>query len=160
MTESEPADDIMAGIARALELGRSGQPEQARDALVALWDRVGATGDALHRTAIAHYLADLQDATEDELDWDLRALAAIDGLTDDRVRRHHDALRVRAFLPSLHLNLADDYHRLGRTDLAVRHLEQARDLVEVLPDDDYGAMIRGGITALADKLNLTSADPE
>ena len=152
MTPSEMVDDTMASIARAVERGQAGYRGEARDALTALWERVGDTGDALHRCGIAHYLADLQETTEAELAWDQRALAAIADLTDERVRRHHDSLQMRAFLPSLHLNLADDYHRLARTDLAVHHLTVARDLVDCLPDDQYGALIRGGIARLAESL--------
>ncbi|MFB6397145.1 hypothetical protein [Polymorphospora lycopeni] len=138
-------DATMTSIAAAVELGRSGQKVQARDTLTALWDQIGATGDALHRCTLAHHLADLQDTTEAELRWDERALAAVADLTDERAKRYHSSLHVQGFLPSLHLSLADDHRRLGNTALAREHLTTARSLVEHLPDDPYGDTIRGGI---------------
>lgn len=108
-------DEVMA------DLGRAG----ARAALEALWVRVGDDGDPLHRCSIAHYCADLQDAVADELEWDRRALAAVGGLSDERARRFHDALQVRGFLPSLHVNLADAYRRHGEAGPARHHLQLA-----------------------------------
>ena len=103
-------------ITAAVELGRAGDREAARTQLTALW---GACDDRQTRCAIAHYLADVQDETEDELSWDLRALENVD---DD------------GWLPSLHLNLADDYRRLARTQLAEEHLSVARAHLSGLPE--------------------------
>lgn len=66
-------------------------------------------------------------------------------LTDERLRAHHDGLRVRGFYPSLHLNLAEDYRRLGAIDAARRHLEEARARLDALADDAYGTTVRTGI---------------
>jgi len=149
-------DETMMSIVAAIELGRSGQKVQARDTLTALWDQIGVAGDAFHRCTLAHYLADLQDTTEAELMWDERALAAVSDLTDERAQQYHHSLQVRGFLPSLHLNLADDYRRLGNAATAGEHLAAARDLVEHLPDDEYGSMIRGGIQNVARAVEVGS----
>ncbi|MFI5841775.1 hypothetical protein ACIA8K_18900 [Catenuloplanes sp. NPDC051500] len=135
----------MAAIGAAVEQGRAGDAQGAREALAALWARVGAEGDALHRCSIAHYLADLQDEVVEELAWDERALDAVSTLSDERVRRFHDSLQVRAFLPSLYLNLADAHRRAGNRDEARPHLAAAVAGLDVLPDDAYGAMIRAGV---------------
>jgi len=157
---SQPAqavpDETMLSIVAAVELGRSGQKVQARDALTSLWDQIGDTGDAFHRCSVAHYLADLQDTLEVELMWDERALAAVSGVTNERAQQYHHSLRVQGFLPSLHLNLADDHRRLENTDLARKHLAAAQDLVEHLPDDQYGEMIRGAIQNVAKALESGS----
>lgn len=146
-------DETMASIGAAVELGRSGQRAQARDALTALWEQIGATGDALHRCTLAHYLADLQDTTRAELEWDERALVAAAGdLTDERAQRYDAAWQVRLLLPSLHLNLADDHRRLGNPARAREHLAQARSLVTHLPDDQYGGMIRSGLEHVSEAL--------
>jgi len=149
----------MAGVGAAVEQGRAGDKAQARAALTGLWERVGSGGDALHRCSIAHYLADLQEAVADELLWDQRALAAVVDLTDERAQRFHESLQVRGFLPSLHLNLADDYRRVGDRDRAQHHLGVAGELAGGLPDDDYGSMIRGGIRQVADLLAAGSRAP-
>ncbi len=145
-------DETMASIGAAVELGRSGQRVRARDALTALWEQIGATGDALHRCTLAHYLADVQDTAQAELEWDERALAAADDLTDDRAQRYDHAWQVRLLLPSLHLNLADDHRRLGSPTRARKHLAQAQSLVTELPDDQYGGMIRSGLQHVSEAL--------
>lgn len=138
-------DNVMAAMAAAVEQGRAGDRTAARETLERLWDQVGEHGDALHRCSIAHYTADLQDSVTDELMWDERALAAATVLTDERAQEYHASLQVRAFLPSLHLNLADAHRRAGNAAQARHHLAAAAALADILPDDAYAQMIRSGI---------------
>ncbi|RLP86210.1 hypothetical protein EAD89_21845 [Micromonospora sp. BL4] len=151
--DDQPAPDpTMTRIVDAVQLGRSGQQTLARDTLTALWDEIGGDGDAFHRCTLAHYLADLQESTEAELSWDERALAAVADLTDERAQQYHPSMQVQGFLPSLHLNLADDHRRLGHTALAREHLALAERFVGRLPDDPYGEMIRAGIRGVTEAL--------
>ncbi|NKZ93720.1 hypothetical protein GS966_28750, partial [Rhodococcus hoagii] len=106
-------------------------------------------GDPLHRCTLAHYLADLHDDPAQALVWDVRALDAADGLTDDRARQHHASLEVRGFYPSLHLNLADNFRRLGSFDAARAHLDAAVGYLDALGADAYGAMIRAALDEVA-----------
>ncbi|WP_024805342.1 hypothetical protein [Nocardia sp. BMG51109] len=138
-------DTTMAAINEAVVLGRQGGSSAARVKLVALWESIGVDGDPLHRCTLAHYLADLYDHAADSLTWDVRALDAADTLTDERARQQHASLSVQGFYPSLHLNLADDYRRLGAFDTARRHLDAAEARTDVLTDDGYGAGVRAGI---------------
>lgn len=140
-------DEIMAAVAK----GQAGQRAEAARELKALWDDAG--DDALQRVTIAHHLADLQDDLAAELLWDQRALMAVAALTDSRVGDFNDALEVRAFLPSLHLNLADVHHRLGHESAARTHLASAQSFIDALADDGYGSMIRSGITNLEARLS-------
>ncbi|MFF0379209.1 hypothetical protein [Actinoplanes missouriensis] len=149
----------MAAIGAAVEQGRAGDRAEARDSLTRLWESVGENGDALHRCSIAHYLADLQDTVADELAWDQRALAAVTDLDDERARRFDESLQVRAFLPSLHLNLADAYRRAGRPDEARHHLAAAAVGLDLLPDDEYGSMIRTGVTRVSEAVAAASQEP-
>jgi hypothetical protein len=80
-------------------------------------------------------------------------VSAPDELTDDRVREHHASLRTRGFHPSLHLNLAEDYRRLGEPDKARHHLAEAEHRADALGDDDYGNGIRAALTRLAGRLS-------
>ncbi|TLM80855.1 hypothetical protein [Pseudarthrobacter sp. NamE5] len=57
------------------------------------------------------------------------------------------------FALSLHLNLGDDYLRAGRIEDARAHLEQARRSAGLLSESGYGAMIRGGIQRLSDRID-------
>lgn len=135
-------DETMTAIAMAM---RTAGEAERRDRLLALWERVGAGGDPLHRCTIGHYLADLCDDAAEALTWDIRALDAADTLTDDRVKAHHASLSVAGFYPSLHLNLADNYRRLSSFAAAGRHLDEAKCRLGVLSDDGYGRIVRGGI---------------
>ncbi|MGW1495289.1 hypothetical protein [Streptomyces sp. NBC_00191] len=129
-----------------------GDREEARNRFGALWSEIGEAGDALHRCTLAHYMADTQDDPGDELAWDLRALAAADGLSEERRVRHEAAIEVRAFYPSLHLNLAADYVKLQRPEAARVHLDRARAATDALGDDGYGNGVRAAIERLEGRL--------
>ncbi|MET8282075.1 hypothetical protein [Micromonospora sp. NPDC005174] len=145
MNDTSAPDPTMTRIVEAVQLGQTGAAAEARELLTALWDEIGPGGDALHRCTLAHHLADLQDTLDAELRWDERALAAVSELTDERAQRHLPSLEVRAFLPSLYLNLADCHRRLGNPDSAREYLARARAHLAQLPDDPYGEMIRAAV---------------
>ena len=96
---TEP-DVTMVRIGEAVELGRRGEREAARKLFSEVWREIGVTGDPLHRCALAHWMADVQDEVEEELLWDLRALEAADLVTDERARRAGVAGSVSGFYPS------------------------------------------------------------
>ncbi|MCX4232126.1 hypothetical protein K3769_04880 [Streptomyces sp. A15ISP2-DRY2] len=156
--EQAAADAMMTRIGQVIMLLHGGDREEAQGRFLDLWAEIGEEGDALHRCTLAHYMADTQDDPSDELAWDLRALSAADELTDERVAEHHQSLAVRAFYPSLHLNLAADYVKLGRSEAARGHLGAARAGVGVLGDDAYGDGIRAGIGRLESRLDREGPD--
>jgi hypothetical protein len=158
--EQAAPDALLTRIGQIVMLHHGGDREEARDRLLGLWAELGEDGDPLHRCTLAHYLADTQDDPTDELAWDLRALSAADELTDGRNSEglgdsgdtgdsgREGAIAVRAFYPSLHLNLAADYVKLGRPDAARTHLHRARGACAVLADDGYGNGVRAAIGRL------------
>ncbi|GAA0582138.1 hypothetical protein [Streptomyces crystallinus] len=153
--EASSEDVVMTRIGQALMLLHGGDREEARNRFGALWAEIGEHGDPLHRCTLAHYMADAQDDAGDELAWDLRALAAADGLGrlgQDRLDAHHPSSAVRAFYPSLHLNLAADYVKLHRPDAARVHLDRAHAALDALADDAYGNGIRGALDRLERRL--------
>jgi tetratricopeptide (TPR) repeat protein len=143
-------DEAMTRIARGVELHHQrGERDAARALFGEVWDEIGGeSGDPLHVCVLAHSMADVQDDVGEELLWDLRALTAAGLLTDDRVARAGVPISVAGLYPSLHLNLADCYRRLGDLDQARAHLERARGQIEALGDDDYGRLIRDGLDRL------------
>ncbi len=148
----EQQDPVMTRIGEAIELARAGHGEAARPRFAEIWDEIGPAGDPFHRCALAHYAADVQPDVEAELMWDLRALAAADEVTDERAQRYHSSLSVAGFYPSLHLNLADVYRRLGEHEKAREHIGRAQAAVDALTDDGYGRMVRQGIARTAAQL--------
>lgn len=151
--EQTAPDAMMTRIGQVVMLHHGGDREEARDRFLKLWAEIGEDGDPLHRCTLAHYMADTQDDPNDELVWDLRALSAADELTDGRVAEHHEGLAVRGFYPSLHLNLAADFAKLGRHDAARSHLRLAKGTIGALGDDGYGDGIRSALARLEAQLD-------
>lgn len=149
MTEANPT---MTRIARGIELGQQGDRAGARELFTTIWDEIGPGGVPLYRCTVAHSMADVQDDVHDELDWDLRALDAADSITDDQLARVGMSGSAQGFYPSLHLNLAEAYRKLGEFNHARDHLERGYGAADALGDDGYGRMIKGGLDRLAGRL--------
>ncbi|WP_330341306.1 hypothetical protein [Streptomyces sp. NBC_00557] len=145
--EQAAPDAVLTRIGQVVMLHHGGDREEARSRLLTLWAEIGEDGDPLHRCTLAHYLADTQDDPEDELAWDLRALSAAEEVSDGGAPPG-----VRGFLPSLHLNLAADYVKLGRDEAARSHLRRARETAGALAPDGYGEGVRAAIGRLQSRL--------
>jgi hypothetical protein len=148
-------DPTLARIGQAVELhhGR-GRRKAAHHFFAQIWEEIGGEqGDPLHVCVLAHSMADVQDDVHQELFWDQRAMAAADLLTDDRVAQAGVTLSVAGLYPSLHLNLAECYRKLGDLGRAREHLEGAQAGISALGDDEYGRLIKGGLDRLAQQLS-------
>ncbi|MCT2594005.1 hypothetical protein LHJ74_29545 [Streptomyces sp. N2-109] len=149
-------DALMTRIGQAVMLHRGGDREEARHRFAVLWEEAGGAAPKsevlFHRCTIAHYMADTQDDPADELEWDRRALAAADALAGERVSWGQHELAVRALYPSLHLNLAADYFKLGDAPAARAELSRARGAAGVLEEDDYGSGIRAAIDRMGTRI--------
>nr|WP_255953937.1 hypothetical protein [Streptomyces sp. ODS25] len=140
-------------------LHRGGDREEARGRFLRLWAEIGEHGDPLHRCTLAHFMAGTQDDPLDELTWDLRALSAAEELAGADPAVEEDPAGGRsagraggraaacALYPALHLSLAVDYARIGRTATAHSHLRRARHATDMLQD---GAR-RSGIPLAGDR---------
>ncbi|MCL7493045.1 hypothetical protein M8I34_16695 [Streptomyces sp. MCA2] len=163
--EATSEDGVLTRIGQAIMLHRAGDREEARNRLSELWHEIGPQGDAFHRCTLAHYMADTQDDPRDELDWDLRALEAAEGFVTelpgnaaaqgepkvaDGPGPRHPLVALRAFFPSLHLNIAADYAALDRPADARAQLRRARVSVNALADGEY----RQGLRDAIDRLQL------
>ncbi|MGJ5750047.1 hypothetical protein FB563_5672 [Streptomyces puniciscabiei] len=138
--EQAAPDALLTRIGQVVMLHHGGDREEARSRFLNLWAEICEDGDPLHRCTLAHYLADTQEDPEDELAWDLRALSAAEERGAPR--------SVRGLFPSLHLNLAADYVKLGRDEAARSHLHRAREFAAALADDGYG----DGVWAAIDRM--------
>jgi hypothetical protein len=140
-------DEVMTRIGQVVMLLHGGDREEARNRFAALWEQIGEEGEPLHRCMVAHHMADTQDDPEDELDWDVRALRAASGMSGEAARGFH---------PSLHLNLAASYWRVGEERMALSHLGRARESCWALGEDAYGDRIRAAVGRM--ELRLTGSD--
>jgi hypothetical protein len=132
---------------------RRGRRAAARQVFSQIWDEIGGEhGDPLHVCVLAHAMADVQYNVHQELVWDQRALAAADALTDERVTQAGVAVPVAGWYPSLHLNLAECYRKLGDLHRAREHLHRAHAGISALADDEYGQLIKAGLDRLAQQL--------
>ncbi|MFE6778630.1 hypothetical protein [Streptomyces sp. NPDC057702] len=145
-------DPTMEAIGHAVAEGRAGNTAFARRRLLDLWSTIGVTGDPLHRCSLAHHLADLNDDAAQALAWDIRALDAADAVTERRLQEHHAGLHIAGFYPSLHLNLADNYRRLGSFEAATEHIDAATAHAPGLPRNPYGDLVRGAIQEVAEAI--------
>ncbi|NJQ03132.1 hypothetical protein [Streptomyces zingiberis] len=146
-------DPTMEAIGQAVVTGRAGDVLSARHKLLNLWSEIGVTGDPLHRCSLAHYLADLYDDPARALAWDVRALDAAVAVTEQRAQEHHASLHIAGFYPSLHLNLADDYRRLGSFNAATEHINTAQEHAPHLPQGAYGASLRTALDEMAEAIS-------
>lgn len=147
-------DRTLIRIGEAAQLHHhQGQHDTARHLLSQIWDEIGGEqGNPLHVCVLAHTMADVQDDAHQELLWDQRALAAADLLNDERTAQAGVAIPVAGLYPSLHLNLADCYRKLGDLDRAREHLHHAQAGIDALGDDEYGQLIRNGLNTLTQQL--------
>lgn len=155
-------DAVSTRIGQVVMLHHGGDREEARRRFLELWAEIGEHGDPLHRCTLAHYLADTQDDPADELAWDLRALTAAEELIDAPLaqKEHEGASAVRALYPSLHLNLAADYMKLGRLEAARVHVRRARGAADALGDDRYGDGVRAEISRLESRLDARPGEED
>jgi hypothetical protein len=128
---------VFEDLRSAMRLFHRGEREEARQKLGEIWAGLGSDGNLFHRCIAAHYIADTQDDPNDELAWDTRALELADADPGDP--------SIRAFLPSLHLNLADGYRRIGDFAKAGEHVDKGLELSAVLGHDRYGQTVREGL---------------
>jgi tetratricopeptide repeat protein len=152
MTDFKP-DEVMVRVGEGIQLRQRGEREAARRLFAELWHVIGGEdGDAFHRCAIAHSMADARDDVEEELHWDLLALEAADSLSDARAAEGGVEAPVAAFYPSLHLNLGECYRKLDDVDRARDHLRRGEASLGALPEGGYATMIREGFDRLTQAL--------
>jgi hypothetical protein len=134
----------MAEIIAAIHLS---DKQRSRTLLLELWERLSPDGAPIELCSVAHALADTEAGIADELEWDLRALEAATG---SREPEDHEAKPgiLASFFPSMHLSAAEGYRRTGDLERARRHVACAERRMDTLPDDAYGALIRGGLRRL------------
>ena len=153
---SGSGDNVLDRLGQAIALVQHGDHAAGRTMLEQLWNEVGSDGDALHRCAIAHQLADVEEDLSVELGWDLRALSAAESISAERLASTGAATTVEGLFPSLHLNLADVYRRLGDDVNAQLHVEHGRRICAALVADEYAHVVRDALDRVEQRLSAHS----
>jgi rifampin ADP-ribosylating transferase len=124
---------IVKLCAEGMELEGQGRDKEARKLFHQAWN--DATNDFEKFTA-AHYVARHQENVADKLKWDETALQLALKIKDDN---------VKGALPSLYLNIAKCHEDLNDFPSARINYNLALSFSNLLPDNGYGNMIKGGI---------------
>jgi tetratricopeptide (TPR) repeat protein len=124
---------IVKLCAQGMTLEGEGEKEKAFKIFQQAWNE--AMND-FEKFIAAHYLARHQETIADKLKWDETALQLALKINDET---------VQGIYPSLYLNIAKCYEDLNDFENAKKNYDVALSFINLLPDDGYGNMIRGGI---------------
>lgn len=144
----------MENLMTELGAAMSGEPAERKQKLEGTWARI-APGDHAARCIAAHYIADVQEELDAEVEWDEVSLAESAHVSDAELQAIHPSLSVAGFMPSLHLNLADGYRRQGRFEEASDRLQTSREFdfaLESAIDPSYATGIREAQKGMEEKI--------
>ena len=131
----DPNNSVVKLCAEGMNKEAEGENEEASLFFEKAWNE--ACNDQ-ERFIAAHYLARHQNDVNNKLKWDQQAL--------EIALRIEDA-SVKAYYPSLYLNVAKCYEDLGNMELAKRNYSLASSFTQFLAEDGYGKMIKAGIAS-------------
>lgn len=140
----DPNNKVVQLCAEGMELEGQGKKNEALQLFQRAWNI--ATND-FEKFTSAHYVARHQESTENKLQWDETALNLALKINSDN---------IKVALPSLYLNVAKCYEDLGDFPNARTNYENAIYHANLLPDDGYGNMIKGGIRDGLSRIKLKS----
>ena len=132
--EIDPNNNVVKLCTQGMALEGQGKPEEASKLFIKAW---GEAANDFEKFTAAHYVARHQKSVADKLKWDETALQSALKINDNSVNES---------FPSLYLNIAKCYEDLNDFDNAKTNYQLALSFTNVLPDNGYGNMIKGGIT--------------
>jgi tetratricopeptide (TPR) repeat protein len=124
---------IVKLCAKGMELESTGQSAEASQLFMSAWMQ---STDDFERCIAAHYVARHEKAPADVLMWNQRSLDHANAVRDGRVRE---------FFPSLYLNIGKAYEDLGDRHDAKRSYQTAEELLDSLPENRYGTVVREAV---------------
>lgn len=129
----DPENPVVQLCQQGMHAEAQGKLEEARAFFARAWEARQNPYDAC---IAAHYLARHQETHEDTLYWNQTAIDQAAAVGDDS---------VRAFYPSLLLNLGWSYEQMEYFDEARLYYEQAAARLEDVPTGPYRDVVEGGI---------------
>lgn len=140
-------------------MAQTGHRDEAMRAFDPIGSELRARDLPLHLCVLSHHMADLQDDPAEELVWDLRALDAGRRACDADIGRVDESLTIAQLFPSLHLNCADAYLRLGDCASCAVHVQAGLAFLDELPNGAYKTMVKRGLDRTSEALRLRLPEP-
>ena len=136
----DPENTVIKLCSQGMMSEGLGQVEEAK----ALFEKAWTEADTdFEKFIAAHYLARIQRDTNGKLRWDETAL---------EMALKIDSVSIKAYYPSLYLNIGKCHEDLNAFDRARMNYDQAFTNLEFLPEDGYGKMIRAGVLAARERI--------
>jgi hypothetical protein len=129
----DPENPIVRLCVQGMECESSGRLDEASRLFMSAWSQCT---DDFERCIAAHYVARHQTEPVDALTWNQRSLDHANAVGDHRVRE---------FYPSLYLNIGKAHEDLGNREDAERFYETAEKLLDRLPEERYGSIVRKAV---------------
>ena len=129
----DPDNKIVKLCAEGMALEGKGQPAEAYQLFLQAWNE--STTD-FEKFTSAHYVARHQQSAAEKLLWDKTALQLALQMNEEG---------MKAYYPSLYLNIAKCNEDMHDYNNAAKNYEQALAFAGFLPEDGYGDMIKVGI---------------
>jgi len=145
-------------VVEAVNIALSGDTVEGRARLLECWQS-STPAEHAQRSVLAHYLADLQADLSDEITWDEAALREY-AFVDEHELTAIGISSAAALEPSLRLNLGDGYLRAGRLAESRAQFVAGMAASPLLTHDEYGALIRGGLERLGERLAVAQGFPQ
>jgi tetratricopeptide (TPR) repeat protein len=113
--------------------GMNMEAQKAKQLFLQAWNEASNDFD---KFIAAHFVARHQKTVKDKLKWDITALHCALKIHDDD---------MKAYYPSLYLNIGKCYEDLKNVDKAIKNYQLALSYTDYLQDDGYGRLIKSGI---------------
>ncbi len=140
----DPENIVVRLCAEGMSSEGLGQPEEAKALFEKAWTEAHTD---FEKFIAAHYLARHQNDTNGKLRWDETALEFALKINSDS---------IKAFYPSLYLNIGKCHEDLNAFDRAMDYYNQASAHLDFLTEDGYGKMIRAGVLAGIERIQIQS----
>jgi tetratricopeptide (TPR) repeat protein len=128
-----PENPVVKLCVQGMEQESKGNFGEASRLFVSAWNQ---STDDFERCIAAHYVARHQKNPDEALIWNQRSLDYARAVGDEK---------VGGFFPSLYLNMGKAYEDLGKRDDARRCYAMTEELLNSLPPNQYGRMIRDAV---------------
>jgi tetratricopeptide (TPR) repeat protein len=143
----DPNNKVVQLCHEGMNAAAIGNITAAHELFLQAWE---VSTNALEAVIAAHFFARHQADQEDALKWNLEALNNAHNVKRDD---------IKGFYPSLYLNVGKAYEDLNNLPAAIQHYQLAAAHSNELPESQYSAMIKTGISNGLKRTGATGFNP-